>query len=55
MGTFPACVVLPAGGVCPWGKQGLVKTFTTWQVLASWQVLGAVSGEAVLGVLLFRE
>ena len=35
MGTFPARVVCPAGGVCPWGSRTLVKIFTAWQVLAS--------------------
>ena len=29
----------------PGGEQELVKIFTSWQVLASWQVLGAVFGE----------
>ena len=49
----------PAGGVCVHGgKQGIVKTFTSWQVLASWQVLGAVSvvsGLVVLGDMFLRE
>ena len=35
---LPACVVRL---VCPRGKQGLVKTFTSWQVLASWQELAS--------------
>ena len=36
MGTFPACVcVVLVVGVCG-GEQMLVKTFTGWQVLASW-------------------
>ena len=46
MGIFSCpCCVCPAG-VCSRREQKLVKTFTTWQILASWQVLGAVS-EAV--------
>ena len=50
MGIFSCpCVVRP-GGVCSEEPMVLVKTFTSWQVLASWQVLGAV-----LGVLLFQE
>ena len=38
------CVVgvcVPGGGG---GEQGLVKTFTTWQVLGCWQVLDGVGG-----------
>ena len=37
------------------GKQWLVKTFTSWQVLASWQVLGAVSKAERYWGLCFSE
>ena len=34
--SFPACVCCPgADGVCPWGKQELVKTFTAWKILGA--------------------
>ena len=35
------CVVLV---VCPGGKYGLVKTFTSWQVLASLENTGSGTG-----------
>ena len=44
LGTFRARVVCPGRGVCLWELGELVKTFTAWQLLASWQVLGAVLG-----------
>ena len=34
----------PGAGVCLWEPGELVKTFTSWQVLASWQVLGGGVG-----------
>lgn len=40
------CVCCPAGVCVSGGEQGLVKTFTDRQMMASWQVLEAVS-EAV--------
>ena len=48
MGIFscPCCVVRLVGVFG--GKQGLVKTFTAWKILASWQVLGAVLGDMFL-------
>ena len=57
LGIFSCpCVVCPGGGVCVLGgKQELVKTFTTWQVLASWQVLGAVSEAERYWGLFFAE
>ena len=42
MGIFSCPCVLPWWCVFG-GKQGLVKTFTAWQKLASWQEMGAVS------------
>ena len=40
---FPARVVCVSGWCVLGGQQRLVKTFTGWQKLASWQELGAVS------------
>ena len=40
MGTFPACVVLPAGGVCPWWRRGLLKLSQVgkcWQAGKCWE------------------
>ena len=42
--SFPARVLCVPGGVCvPGGSRTLVKTFTSWQELVSWQVLEMVS------------
>ena len=50
---LPVCCVCVVGVCVSGGEQELVKTFTSWQVLASWQVLeGGVGGGAVLGDVL---
>ena len=55
--SFPVRVVCALVVACvPGGEQGFVKTFTSWQVLASLASTGSgVGGGVVLGDMFFRE
>ena len=59
MGIFSCPCCVPGGACVSGGKQGLVKTFTRWQKLASLAGAGklasagsGVGGKAVLGDIL---